>query len=171
MPLHQKKRRQRPASPELVTGALIAVAVVAAGLWLYQSSQRPWVVVEGRVVHGSVAAGQYHQQDTPYRVSLSYEYEVQGNWTLGRWDGFWPKAHSPNALLPADLSVLKRPGYPLTVAYDPTNPVRSSLHGQPRGLSNLYSAAAAGALLLLVVYAIGIYPRWKFRQSHQFVRA
>lgn len=118
------------------------------------------------MVEAEVRQVHYNAPDTLPRVRVAYEYFVNGVRYRGSWTGLWPEANSPNALSAERLQELERPGHPLTVYFDVNSPSTSRIHDTPYNVGRVYGAAFGAGVVLLVLYAVRVYPAWKRRQRY-----
>lgn len=163
MALHKHKVLPRPGPAEYGT---VAIAMLAAAFMLAGPIANPgtdWQQAAGEVVEARIYPHATHPNGLPRRVALTYTYEAEGIPYRGAWDGEWPEAYSPNALLSEDLHRLERPGHPLTVAYDPLDPARSRLHETGNVLPGWWLRLSLGLAMLVIWHAFVIYPQWKHR--------
>ncbi len=93
-------------------------------------------------------------------MELTYAYSAYGQAFTGNWKGFWPQVHSPNALPHSELGRLQT-GESLKVYYDPVRPSESILHHTGSIRPATYGRVTIVALLLVLAYLGGVYPRWK----------
>ena len=161
MGLRQQKVRPKPGPPELLTVALVVLAVAAmlAGPLLMPG-------VDWQQASGTASDVYRYQHPTnpdgrPHRVRLNYTFKVNGIAYAGQWDGDWPETHSPNALPDGQLDRLAEAGYLLVVFYDPADPAHNALHktGSGAGVWWLRLSVALAALVLWYVFVV--YPRLK----------
>lgn len=168
MGLYRQRRLQKAGLPEFVCVLLAGVTVAFLVLSWRSRNETAWLTVKGEVVRCQVDRGQYHVVDTPYNVRLSYKYDVGGTTFTGKWSGYWPVNHSPNALPPLRVSELEQPGYLLQIACNPDNASDSRVHGPPEGRGLVYDIVAILGCIGLYLYSAKIYPRWKTRQPRRF---
>lgn len=163
MALHRHKVFPRPGPAEYgtVTIAVLAALVMIAGPMMHPGTD--WQQVVGQVLQAHIYPHATHPDGLPRRVALTYAYEARGIPYRGTWDGEWPRAHSPNALLPNDLDRLKAPAYPITVMYDPLDPARSQLHETGNVLPGWWLRLSLGLAMLAFWHTFVIYPHWKQR--------
>ena len=161
MGLQQRHRKGlRLGLAETVALGLVALALTPALLYFRASLEPSWHETTGRVVASNIDPVEYSRDPGSRQVELTYEYRAHGQTFTGTWRGFWPQAHSPNALPEAEVHKLQ-PGYSLTIHYDPVQPSQSLLHytGSVRPVT--YGRITIAALALVLVYLGVVYPRWK----------
>lgn len=161
MALHQHKVRAKVGPPEVATLAVVAVVVVVMVSGPLAVPGRDWEQTRGKVRNFYTYQNASTPDGRPYRVQVSYHYTVNGLVREGEWDGEWPEAHSPNALLAEEVERLREPGFPLVVFYDPDSPDHSELHQEDNRAAVwwLRVAIILGALTLWYVFVV--YPRLK----------
>ena len=164
MPLHQRRRLQRPGLPELVALLLVALAVVPAGLWWQRNTRPDYSKTAGRVKECEIRLTHYNATNLLKKVRMTYTYGVGAGTLTGTWEGYWPSADSPNALPQNKLDDLRTKDYPLVVLYDPADPRKSRLHYPNTGPHTMYGVVALAAALGAVVYLAAGYPMWKEKQ-------
>lgn len=165
MPLHRKRRLQRPGLPELVALAAVVAAIVTAVAWLNSATAPELRQTTGTINSCDIRLTHYNAASVLPKVFLTYTYSIAGVDYTGGWQGFWPETDSPDALAPDKLDILKSPGRGISVFYNPANPQQSFLHGPTAGFPALYAFAAAGATLAAAAYVLRIYPAWKTRRG------
>ncbi len=165
MALYHRKRFQAPGLPEFIVLMLIVCVVVSATCWWCETRKPELERTVGTVIACDITKAHYNAQPYQKKVSIKYEYSVGAGDFTGDWTGFWPSMHSPNALSPDNLEVLRQSDYPLVVLYDPGNPSDSRLHNpKPERAFHLTMLTfSLGAVF--VVYCVWIYPRWKLRRQ------
>lgn len=164
MSLHTHKVRSQPGLAEFATVAIVAIAVL---FMLAGPVARPgtdWQRAEGRVKSVYTSAHPTHPDGKPRRVQLVYQYDADGLTYTGEWDGEWPEAHSPNALLAGDLDRLRERDYPLKVLYDPVDPSVSNIHGTGNRLPAWWLRLSLGLAMLAMWHTFVVYPSWKLRK-------
>lgn len=157
MPLHQKKRRRLPGMAEVIALLLTGGTVVPAALWWGSATTSSWDSAPGAITRAAVKQTHYNAEDTRKRVDCEYEFVVEQITYKGTWSGFWPEAHSPNALLRDELGVLQ-PGYSITVYYDAKDPRESDPHTPGSGRQIRYAWLFALSCLATGYYCFRIYP-------------
>ena len=70
MPLHQRRRLQRPGLPELVALLLVALAVVPAGLWWQRNTRPDYSKTAGRVKECEIRLTHYNATNLLKKVRL-----------------------------------------------------------------------------------------------------
>jgi len=161
MVLRQQKVRARPGPVEWLTGMLVLVAVGVMFVGPMAIPGTDW-----RQANGIVTSYYRYQHPTspdgrPYRVRLDYQFKVDGESFAGHWDGEWPTAHSPNALLEKDLDQLKAEGYSLVVFYDPLDPPRNVLHESGNRIPIWWLRLSIVLAGLVLWFVFIVYPRLK----------
>lgn len=163
MGFRRRKTRERPGLPEFVAVCLLALALVSVLAWRQGDAGGGWPEAPGHVMSATIRPTHYNAPDYRPKVSVTYEYTVNGVAHRGYWEGYWPEMNSPNALLPEERRLLEESGFPLVVMYDPDEPARSRLHDPPGERRILLGVASVVAFLAAAVYFVRIYPAWKFR--------
>ena len=163
MALQQRKRRQKAGLPEFLAVVLVCAAALPALAWWHSSARPAYRRVRGRILECEIRLTHYNATKDLNKVKLAYEYSLGGNTYSGRWQGFWPAAVSPNALLPDQIEALHEKSFPLVVLYEPDDPSHSTLHYAGHGAPKLYAGVALVALVLAVLYFALFYPTWRER--------
>lgn len=156
-----KRRHIRYGIPDAVALGLIVLVVLCAVVWAQSNLEPAWDQAPGSVVACELIKREYGGAAEPEQVRLTYEYHVQGHAYTGNWEGFWPQAHSPNALPRSELAQLRTAGFPLTVAFNPADPAMNVLHRDAKTKPQFYPWLTLGLLGITVVYLLRIYPLWK----------
>lgn len=165
MSLHRRKHywrtMRRPGLPEVVALGLVATLMVLLTLWLRNVNQPDWQETRGIAITGQIETSVDTARPVERKVHLTYQYQVDGQMYTGRYDDFWPAGGSPNALIPADLTVLTQRGHPLTVHYDPAHPSNSQLHFAAGASSLIYLTMSGIMCVVAVLYCLVVYPAWR----------
>ena len=164
MSLKRRKRKLRFRAPELVALLLVAMTVLSAALWARENFQPNWQKSSAVVMYGDVYRRSYSESAIPDQVHVTYRYDALGQTYTDFWDGFWPQAHSPNALTTEKLSDLRQHGYPLSIVFDPTDPARNVLHYTGTDYARTYERIGFVALILAMAYLVKVYPTWKWHR-------
>ncbi len=154
-------RHWRPGAPEAVGTILILFVVFAALLTWQAANVPPWPHTAGRVLSCSITSIHYNAEPNDTKVSLTYEYSVNGQTYAGRWEGLWPTTGTPNALPQDRVHELEEPGRRIYVYYDPRNPAVSRLEDGSRDFLLVYAGLFVVLLILLLMYLVRVYPAWR----------
>jgi len=161
--LRQRTRRKRFGLPEVVALALtIVVGHFALRLWR-TNDLSGWPQAPGWVTTCSIRKTHYNAEPSGDKVCLTYEYDVAGQTYIGSWTGYWPRAHSPNALPDGNVAVLKAEKYPLLVLYNPYDHAQNRLHNPDPDQRIVFTVLTFGAGVLLLFYCVKLYPAWRAR--------
>lgn len=163
MALRRRKREFTFRAPEFVALFLVGTAVICAALWARENFQPNWHESSAFVTYGDIYNRAYSGSTIPDQVHVTYQYSALGQTYTDHWDGYWPQAHSPNALAPEKLIDLCQRGYALSIVFDPTNPARNVLHYAGTDYAYTYERIGLVAILLALGYLIRVYPAWKWR--------
>lgn len=163
MGLHQRRKLQRPGFPEAAALFLIVLTALPALLWVQENVRPSKTATVGRVTQCDITLTHYNATDLRQKVSLDYAYDVGGTTYHGHFEGLWPQAHSPNALIGDDVNRLRNAGFPLQVFYDPRNPRYASIHEAVEVTRTQYARISLAALAVTLLYCVYVYPNWKER--------
>jgi hypothetical protein len=163
MSLQRRKKRLRIRAPELIALLIVGLALIATALWLQGNFKPNWQDSVAIVTYGDVYKRAYSPDPTPDQVHLTYQYSAQGKTYTDFWEGYWPKAHSPNALPTERLRELCQSGHLLAIVFDPTDPTRNILHYTGNDYTKTYERIGLAAILLALAYMLKVYPTWKLR--------
>ena len=140
---------------------ILVIATISPGLGLAIRPQEGAVFQEapGYVTSGTRESVHYNAQPNEQKVTITFEYIVDGLNYDGRWSGFWPSLGSYNAVDPDNINSLLSGNVPITVMYDPEDPSVYQIHPESSlGWIVLMFLFGAGCVATFV-YATVIYPR------------
>lgn len=164
MPGHRSHRHRRKFGlPEGVGLALLLTLAAASYVFLESVYGVSWRRTVAYVVDGRIDEAHYNAQDTLPRLSLTYEYLVNGVTFRGQYSGAWPLLQQPGLAPGEILRRIRDREVTLPVMYDPRAPGRSMLsftHESRQVAPALFTGAAA---LTCAIYALKIYPAWRRR--------
>ncbi len=147
--------------PDFVAIFLLLLTVVPVLLWFSQQQGPVWNMTTGRVLSSSIRPVHYNAETDRLKVTLSFEYEVNGILYEDSWTGMWPD-EGPNAIAESQLESELQPGRTVYVYYDPRYPTETRMHDAGRGIDLVYISASVALAVLAVFYLFKIYPEWKF---------
>lgn len=163
MGLRQHKRFQAPAWPEFLALALAALCAGVLLAWGKNRVEPNWSKADGQVIAAQTQLTHYNAAALYDKVTISYEYFVDGIRYTGSWEGLWPELGSPNALTHDELPKLCVQGYPLTIFYEPTNPEKHVLHYAESSLEKIQGEVAFALFIAVLFYFLKVYPWLKKR--------
>ncbi len=182
MPLHKRRKFQRPGMPEFVVLVLMLVTVAAAMMWWHTYTSRGWSQTGGRVVSAKLMPTHYNAQDALGKVEVKYSYSVDGTEFERSWVGTWPKVIDLSQLPPEVVDALENmndadniklkntlielprtTGTPVTVHYDPEDPYESVILDAGIDDHLIYGILFVLTICASVLYCTRIYPAWRLR--------
>lgn len=163
MSLHTHKTRNRPGPADALCALLAAGIALILAVAFALGDGDSWQLTQGIVDHAHRFGPASTALMTSQLVRVEYHYQVAGREYADSWEGDWPDAYSPNALPESELGALSRPGFPLLVWYDPSDPARNHLHSGHAPADRLWRYSVCVLALCGWMLLLWAYPRLKAR--------
>jgi len=161
--LHTHKTRNRPGPADVLCALLAAGIAVGLAAVFGLGDGASWQVTQGIVDSAHRFGPASTALITSQLVRVEYHYQVGGQQYADSWEGDWPNAYSPNALTKQEIGALSRPGFPLLVWYDPSNPAQNQLHSEHVPSNRLWRYSVCVVSLCGWALILWVYPHLKAR--------
>ncbi len=147
---------------------LFIILIIATMIPAFALAARPqdgvvWAQAPGYITSGTRESVHFNSQLNDDKITVTYEYTVDGINYDGTWSGFWPPLGGYNALDPDSIDSLLAGEIPITVSYDPAEPAIHQTHPESSLSWIVFMMLFILGMASTFFYVTVLYPRIRLR--------